>query len=113
MFSEVVCLSTGAEVSVSVQGVSVWGVSVQGGLCSRGVSVRERSLSGGLSRGVSVQGGPCLGGSLSGRPPYSSKRTVHILLECILVLHAFLFSLLCACIVLKCQALCVMLSTER
>ena len=54
----------------------------QEGLCPGGVSVQ----------GVSVQGGfLCPGGSLSRegslswRPPYSNERTVRILLECILV----------------------------
>ena len=61
---------------VSVQGVSVLrslsrgslskGVSVQGDLCL-GVSVWEVSVQGGLCPGeVSVQGGLCPGGSLSG-----------------------------------------------
>ena len=38
-------------------------------------------------RAVSVQGGClCLGGSLSGTPPYGKERSVCILLECILVI---------------------------
>ena len=72
--------------SLLSRGVSVQGVSVQGGLCpggslSRGVSVQGASLSRGvsvqgasLSRGVSVKGGSLSRGSLStgslsGRPP--------------------------------------------
>ena len=52
-----------SRVWVSVQGVSVWGVSVQGGLCLTGSLPREdlHPGCGCLSRGVSVQGGFCLG----------------------------------------------------
>ena len=74
--------------------VSVWeslsrGVSVQGSL-SRKVSVQGVSVHEGLCPGVPVQeglcpGGLCLGGSLSGRPPYGNVRAVRIILECILV----------------------------
>ena len=45
----------------------LWGISVQGGLCSGGLK------------------GLCLEGFLSGRPSYGNVRTVRILLECILV----------------------------
>ena len=47
-------------------GVSVWGISIQGHLCLRGL---------------------CPEGSLSGRPPYGKERAVHILLKCFLVLR--------------------------
>ena len=77
----------------------------RGGLCPSGVSIWEGSLSGGslsragsLSRGSLSMGGGGLcpggglslsGGSLSWRPPYSNKRTIRILLECILVFFFF------------------------
>ena len=99
------------------RGVSVWRVSVQGGLCPGGLCPGGL-CPGGLCRGVSVQGvgglcqgrrglcpgglhlgglclgGLCPGGSLLGRPPrqrphqYSNKWAVSILLECILVTNA-------------------------
>ena len=49
--------------------VSVWGISVKGGLCQ-----------GGIYLGVSLLGRPS-----RHRPPYSNERAVCILLECILV----------------------------
>ena len=66
-------------------GVSVWGVSVQEGICPGGYLSRG-SLSGGALclGGVSVQGGLCQGDPLD-RPPYGKERAVRILLECILV----------------------------
>ena len=55
--------------------VSVQEVSVQG------VSVRQSLPEGSLSRGLSIGGG----GSVRDTLPYGEERTVHILLECILV----------------------------
>ena len=65
--------------------VSVWVISVQGGLCPGGS----------LSRWVSVQEDLCLGGLCSGSPchrdpPYGKEQVVGILLECILVLNCHL-----------------------
>ena len=61
----------------------------EGSLSSGGVgvgSVQPRGLC--PAGGVSVQqGGLCLGGSLSGRPPYGKERAVRILLECVLVVE--------------------------
>ena len=42
---------------------------------------------GSLSRGGPCPGGLCLGGLCQGNPPYGYVRVVHILLDCILVLH--------------------------
>ena len=87
LFTEGRSLSGGGESvqAFSVQGVSVWEVSAQGGFCPGG------SLLG----GVSIQGDLCPGGSLSGiPPPYSYVRAVCILLECILVLYQVHFTCL-------------------
>ena len=63
------------------RGVSVQGVSIQGGLCPRGSLSKGVSVQGGLcSRGVSVQGGVFVWET----PPYGNVQAVRILLECIL-----------------------------
>ena len=82
--------------SLSLRGHMWRGVSVhEEGLCPGGWSVSGGwSLSRGVSVwGVSVQGGLRPGGSLSGRPPCSpcsNKHVVRVLLECILVYDLFL-----------------------
>ena len=72
---------------VSVQGVSVQGVSVWGGVSVQGVPVRGVSVQGGLCLMVSVQGVSVRETPQTETPLYGNERVLHILLECILFTH--------------------------